>query len=241
MMNLSMQPVARRLAVCAVLLVAADAAWAAPVALSTPTGLSSGDRFRFLFVTSGTTTSTSSDIATYDAFVQSEAGGATYNGVTLNWKAIGSTATVDARDHVGGFGSTVGVYLPSGIAVASSMTTSSGGLWSSSLLTAPNQLIDGTASTGRVWTGSNPSGVATSLPLGASAGSSSWAERIYQDNRWLLINPFTSTNTYGMYGLSDELTAAPSVPEIDPAGWATVVALVSSALGLVERRRGKRS
>jgi len=44
-----------------------------------------------------------------------------------------------------------------------------------------------------------------------------------------------------MYGISDELTAAPSVPEIDPAGWATVVALVSSALGFGERRRGKRS
>ncbi|MBM3954775.1 MAG: hypothetical protein FJ309_09200 [Planctomycetes bacterium] len=215
--------------------------WAEPVALSTPSGLNAGDRFRFLFVTAGTTTATSSAIGDYNTFVQTQAGGATSNGSIVTWKAIGSTATVDARDNVGGFGTTVGVYLPGGTLLASSLTTNSGGLWSAALFSAPNQLINGTVSTGTTWTGSNPSGVATSLPLGATAGSSSWADRSRSDNGWILINPFSSTNSYGMYGLSDELTASsPVVPEIDPAGMGSVLALVTGVLSLVERRRHAR-
>jgi len=42
-----------------------------------------------------------------------------------------------------------------------------------------------------------------------------------------------------MYGLSDELTVSgPSgVPEIDPAGIASVLSLVVGSLGIAERRR----
>jgi hypothetical protein len=45
---------------------------------------------------------TSTNIADYNSFVQTQASGATYAGATVNWKAVGSTATVDARDNVGG-------------------------------------------------------------------------------------------------------------------------------------------
>ena len=47
----------------------------AGVALMTPSGLAPGDQFRFVFVTDGSTTATSTDIGTYDAFVESQAGG----------------------------------------------------------------------------------------------------------------------------------------------------------------------
>jgi len=62
-----------------------------------------GDQYRFVFHTSATTTAESSDIETYNAWVQSLADASTvYNigaddGVT--WKAIGSTDEVDARDN----------------------------------------------------------------------------------------------------------------------------------------------
>ena len=42
-----------------------------------------------------------------------------------------------------------------------------------------------------------------------------------------------------MYGLSAEVTVA-GVPEIAPAGMASVLALVTGALGLLERRRTSR-
>jgi len=53
---------------------------AAPVSINTPTGLNPGDRFRIAFVTGTTTTGSSSDIASYNLFVNTAAGGATYNG-----------------------------------------------------------------------------------------------------------------------------------------------------------------
>ncbi|MBM4057248.1 MAG: hypothetical protein FJ275_03275 [Planctomycetes bacterium] len=93
------------------LLIAAGSASATPNLL-TPAGLNPGDKFRFIAVTSGSTTATSTDINTYNTFVQNDFGGATYNGVVVNWKAIGSTFTVNARDYVGGFGTTVPVFKP---------------------------------------------------------------------------------------------------------------------------------
>jgi hypothetical protein len=79
-------------------------AHAEPVSLATPAGLAPGAQFRFLFLTSGTQAATSTDIADYNTFVNSQASGATYEGSVVSWKAVGSTATVNARDNVGGFG-----------------------------------------------------------------------------------------------------------------------------------------
>jgi hypothetical protein len=50
----------------------------------------------------------SSEISSYDAFVTAQAGGAAYDGMTVSWQAIGSTATVNAVDHIGS--STAGVF-----------------------------------------------------------------------------------------------------------------------------------
>jgi len=102
------------------------------VIIQTPVGSTAGDEFRIVFVTDGTTNATSSDISSYDAFVNAQAGGATYNGMTVNWQAIGSTATVNAVDHIGS--STAGVYLASGTEVATSTTADTGGLWSGNSL-----------------------------------------------------------------------------------------------------------
>jgi hypothetical protein len=47
--------------------------------LNTPAGLSPGDTFRFVFVTDGLTNAASSNIDDYNSFVNTQAGGATYN------------------------------------------------------------------------------------------------------------------------------------------------------------------
>ena len=41
------------------------------------------------------------------------------------------------------------------------------------------------------------------------------------------------------YGVSSELTVPNAVPEIDPAGMGSVLALVSGTLGLLERKRSR--
>jgi len=90
---------------------------ASSIALQTPAGLSPGESFRFIFVTDGSTTGTSSNIADYNNFVNAQAGGATYNGSVVSWLAIASTSTVNAIDNVGRLSDPV--YLSNGTQVFS--------------------------------------------------------------------------------------------------------------------------
>ena len=66
----------------------------AAATLETPSGLIPGDLFRFVFVTGSIRDATSGNIADYDSFVNANAAGATYNGVVVDWLAIGSTGSV---------------------------------------------------------------------------------------------------------------------------------------------------
>ncbi len=69
---------ARRLAIATALIwIGGGARGEADTALSTPAGLTPGESFRFVLVTDGTTDATSSDIAYYNSFVNTQAGGAT--------------------------------------------------------------------------------------------------------------------------------------------------------------------
>jgi hypothetical protein len=149
---------------------------AGPV-LTTPAGLAPGTHFRFVFVTDGTTTAISSNITDYDNFVNTQAGGATYNGVTISWQAIGSTATVNAITHITG-PTNDPVYLANGSEVATSTTTSTQGLWSGALLHAINTDLTGASVTATVWTGTEPTGVSGGI------GEPPWFHR--SDNRWKL-------------------------------------------------------
>ncbi len=74
--------------------------FAAPI--TTPTGLLPGAQYRLAFVTAGTRDAASTDIADYDAFVTTEATSVPeLSSLNTTWQVIGSTATVDARDHTG--------------------------------------------------------------------------------------------------------------------------------------------
>lgn len=216
----------------------AGTAAAVPVDLSTPSGLNPGDTFRFLFVTQGKTIATSSDIADYDTFVNGQAGGATYGGTTVTWKAIGSTGSVNARDHVGGFGSSVPIYLPNGTRIANDLTTGTGGLWSGSLLAAPDQNIDGNVSALFLsYTGSESDGTAASLyHLGFNAAKVGFP--FFTTSDWLsAAGTYGTTIPLAMYGISATLSVAPAVPEIDPSGTSSVLALVGGVLAWAESRR----
>ena len=68
-----------------------------------PDGAVIGDDFRLLFVTSGRRVATQTDIAVYDGFVQraAAAGHDDIQSYSGQFRALGSTEDVDARDNTG--------------------------------------------------------------------------------------------------------------------------------------------
>ena len=215
------------------------AVFAAPIEIKAPKGLQGGDQFRIIFVTPGTTNAVSSDISTYDDFVNSQAGGATYNGQLIHWSAIGSTTTVDARDHIGLTSS--GVYLADGTQIATSAMQAPGGLWwAEPLLAQPIEDLSGNQFTsGFVWTGT--CGIGTQYATYVSGyGLVNWGlgsnviltvnNTVYDnqievgqlgatadlsggDYAWISrgasIGKKLNTDQYQMYGISDVLKVVP--------------------------------
>ncbi len=203
----------------------------AAVVLSTPTGLAPGAKFRYIFLTSGTTTATSTDIATYNSFVNLNADSSTYNGKVVTWAAVGSTATVSARDNVGGYGTSVPVYLVDGTIVADNLTTGSKGLWSGTLPVKIDMHIDKTIdATAQVFTGSSADGTINSLKLGDARVTFGYSDSINSDYWITHTNKLATTASY-MYAVSQELTN--SVPE------PSTYILLSIALGVVGFARMK--
>ncbi len=125
------------------------------IVLSTPAGLSNGDKFQFIYVTPTQTPTTSTDIATYNTFVNASVntGDATYLGKLVQWKALGSTDTVSALQNLGT--NPYGIYQSNGTKVANSLDSS--GLWSGSgdIIGATMDLAGGGASRPIV-SGTNP-------------------------------------------------------------------------------------
>jgi len=198
---------------------------ATPISINTPAGLNPGDRFRIAFVT-GTTTAdiSSTDIASYNLFVNTAAGGATYNGSAVTFYAIGSTATVNAYDNIRSTTMNDPVYLAGGALVAPSITGTSG-LWSGALVNRIATDIDGTVVNRFVFTGSLVDGTASSAPLGylnpgdpdndipaafeASVGNTTGGT----DAAWIRNGGVSAASfSRSLYGISETLTVA-SVPE----------------------------
>lgn len=176
---------------------------AAPITI--PTGLNPGDQYRLVFVTSATRTTTSSDINSYNDFV--DAIGDTV--VASDWKAMASTAGVDARDNTGtnpGIDPTgVPIYLLNDTRMANGYSD----LWDGFVLNAPNISETGDILNGFVWKGSLTSAVGSNT-LGeaiATAGFSSVAAI-----GWMTNNELGSESSFSLYAMSDVLTVAP-VPE----------------------------
>jgi hypothetical protein len=207
-----MTPRTRRLALAAVILWFGSAAGGraeAGIILKTPAELKPGEPFRFAFVTDGSISPTSTNIATYNNFVNAQAGGATYNASVVSWVAIGSTARVNAIDNVGQ--SDAPMYLADGTLVTSSTTAT--GMWSGSLQNGIDEDLSGASlKFFGVWTGTTPSGVASRDPLGnffdVTDGDSGKTNA-----NWVQLAAFPSFLSERMYGISEVLVASGSVPE----------------------------
>jgi hypothetical protein len=177
--------------------------------LQTPPGLNLGDHFRFVFVTDGIRDATSTNISDYDSFVNAQAGGATYDGLLVNWLAIGSTESVDAIDHIGQ--GTAPVYLSDGTLVTP--TTTPTGLWSGALLHEIN--LDLAANPvspfNFVWTGTNPFGTGFGGPLGSPRPQT--GSTTDTDGAWVSSGNSPSGDLRNVYGMSTDLVVAGTVPE----------------------------
>jgi hypothetical protein len=179
--------------------------------LQAPAGLNPGDDFRFVFVTDGIRDATFTNIADYDAFVNTQAGRATYNGVVVDWLVIGSTDSVDAIDHVGQ--TTAPVYLSDGTLVTT--TTSSTGLWSRTPLHAINLDLAGNPVPPFtfVWSGTNPFGTGFGGPLGSPTPQT--GSPFDTNDAWIASGRSPSGDLRPLYGISSVLTVPQTagVPE----------------------------
>ncbi len=93
-----------------------------------PSGVQPGGRFRLLFITTSFLPATSGDIAVYDAAVRARAaaGHTAIGPYAQKFRAVGSTASVSARNHAGLTGGGVPVYWLNGSQVAPNYA----GFWS---------------------------------------------------------------------------------------------------------------
>lgn len=191
--------------------------------------LQNGDKFHLVFTTSGTIAATANDIGTYNAFVTAQAdlaGLGTIFGQSVTWKAIASTAAVDAKDNIGNPASAI--FNTQGQLVADDEAD----LWDGSIDHAirGDQFganVNGTTATGTLVTGvksdSYPLGLAS---LFAAAGATTAA-----NNTWIYGGVVQNAAAFNIYGISSEITYA--VPE------PTSLALLGlGGLMVMRRRRG---
>ncbi len=218
---------------------------AGPIALSTPAGLSPGESFRFVFVTDGTTDASSSSIAYYNNFVNTQAGGATYNGSVVTWGAIASTPTVNAIDNVGQ--TLTPVYLADGTLVTTS--TTSLGMWSGSLLAAISEDLSGNPPNAilpvPVWTGTYPDGFPdpySTYPqtLGGGYVSATFGTSGHHNSEWTNAGSQLVVDPAAIYGISQVLVATGSVPEPSSLLMAGTAISAGCAFGWSRRRKNQR-
>jgi hypothetical protein len=199
--------------------------------------LAPGSKYRVAFVTSGTRDATSTDINDYDQFVQSAADtGAVTQPLALNWQAMGSTATIAARDHLNAPQTdtgTVVIFNTIGQTIADSYAD----LWDG-VISAPIKYTEaGSAISNSVWTGSNLFGEAEpSYQLGTDTPVTGRSNR--SDYEWFAERIQSNGLVYSLFGLSEEITTASAAPIPEPA---TVFLFGIGLLGLAGVTKRKTS
>jgi hypothetical protein len=187
--------------------------------ITVPSGLSHGEQYRLVFVTSTTTTATLSDIGYYNPFVASVANSAPQLALLgTTWSAIASTPTVAAQDNTNTTpdnGSGLPIYNPKGELFAASNQA----LWGTTNSNVLPNPIDWNESDGlnfpndSTWTGTTDQGNPAGFLLGSfsgfaltgldSANGVGWIDALANDMQTLL---------HSVYALSGVLTVP--VPEL---------------------------
>ncbi|MEC9279693.1 MAG: PEP-CTERM sorting domain-containing protein [Chloroflexota bacterium] len=131
------------------LVVTVGQASAGPI-VTVPTSLSPGDSYRLAFLTSGTIDATSGDIDVYNMFVD----GFGDPLIVSDWRAIGSTSSVAARDNTGTNPLVDGVGVPIYLLNDTLLANDNADLWAGPIINPLGFTNDGVLSPGtKVWTG----------------------------------------------------------------------------------------
>ncbi len=210
------------------------AASVANAAIVVPPSLNPGDKYHLVFVTSTSRNATSTNIADYNAFVQSAADAALIgNTEGVLWYAIGGTQTVAAKVNAL-VGATNPVFLLNG---TTKVADNFADMWDTSLDDNIDLTEIGTTLNTRVWTGSAANGA---IPpwgeewLGDTVNNSGvTGHTSVSSSNWMDDGSSNPTISRPFYALSQELTV-PAVPEPGTMG---LLGLASGALLLRRRRK----
>ncbi len=126
-----------------------------------PSGVSGGERFRLIFVSSSVRAASATGIGTYNTFVQNlaNAGHTAIRPYSTTFRALGSTSTVDARDNTSTRGRTgVPIYWLSGPKVADTYADFYDGSWDNYNSSINRNESGSVQATNSVGTGSNTDG-----------------------------------------------------------------------------------
>jgi hypothetical protein len=209
-------------AVLTALLLAGSAARCVADIVTVPPGLSPGDQYRLVFVTSDRTNGYSANLDTYNALATQDAASVPVLGVLgAQWSAIATTvneAIYDTIDRAPG----VPIYNLAGQLVANDATRNVGSLFgpgpSGNDFFNPIDITEnGVVYSSLVWTGSYYNGGnSPSYALGSTfAGSDfiavGWASQT--NETWLLWSYFGASAEFPVYAISSVLTVPSAVPE----------------------------
>jgi hypothetical protein len=192
--------------------------------ITIPPGLSAGDTYRLVFVTSMVRDATSPDISVYNDFVTTVAESIPeLHALNATWKAIASTAAVNARDNAGA--SAAPIFRLDGTLIAAGTAD----LWDSFILNPISITETGTVITANGWTGSRADGTATADSLGnpflVRTGFSDGTNRF-----WIAAGSLPPGNLNHLYGISSDLVVPSLIPEpasfvLMPAGLALLIGI----------------
>jgi hypothetical protein len=207
--------------------------------VTVPTSLAPGSQYRLAFVTSGARDATSSDIATYNSFVNAAANAVPQlAALGSTWTAIASTATVNAHDNTNtNPASFAGV--PIFLLNDTKLADNNADLWSGGgdaidvVFTFTEQ---GSTFVGNTWTGSFSSGQKHTVPLGVINAVQGFAGSTTAS--WVTHSSGTFTNQRPLYAISGSLLVA-AVPEANSLLLLSAIAGSGGALAFVRafRRR----
>ena len=139
-----------------------------------PSAVARDAKFRLLFITDNWHNASDTSISRYDTHVQywANLGHSAIVPYGAKFKAIGSTATVDARDHVGGTGAGVPIYWLNGARVADDYTDFWDGSWAANAGSDRRNRLGQANNPGTrsdwPWTGTRADGTKSAHPLGSA-------------------------------------------------------------------------